>query len=53
MSLMLPEFFRRRGRHLRQPRGRQAAVGMSFGPQIQLYYLIALYTFVCTAAMLR
>ncbi len=25
--------------------------GITFGPQIQLYYLIALYTFVCTAAM--
>jgi branched-chain amino acid transport system permease protein len=25
--------------------------GISFGPQIQLYYLIAVYCFVCTAAM--
>jgi branched-chain amino acid transport system permease protein len=25
--------------------------GITFGPQIQLYYLIALYTFVCTALM--
>ena len=42
---------RRRGRRQRQPRGRQPLLGVSFGPQIQLYYLIALYTFVCTAAM--
>ena len=26
-------------------------LGISFGPQIQVYYLIALYCFVCTAAM--
>ena len=27
------------------------ALGVSFGPQIQMYYLIAAYTFVCTALM--
>jgi branched-chain amino acid transport system permease protein len=27
------------------------ALGVSFGPQIELYYLIAAYTFVCTALM--
>lgn len=26
-------------------------LGITFGPQIELYYLIALYTFVCTALM--
>lgn len=26
-------------------------VGLTFGPQIQVYYLIAIYLFVCTAAM--
>lgn len=26
-------------------------MGITFGPQIQVYYLIAIYTFVCTAAM--
>ena len=26
-------------------------LGITFGPQIQLYYLIALYCFVCTALM--
>ena len=28
-----------------------ARFGITFGPQIQLYYLIALYTFICTALM--
>ncbi|URI11212.1 branched-chain amino acid ABC transporter permease [Aquincola tertiaricarbonis] len=51
MSLMVPEFF-----------GGEAGVagnrvvgkpvwGISFGPQIQVYYLLAFYTFVCTALM--
>jgi branched-chain amino acid transport system permease protein len=51
MSLMFPGFF-----------GGEAGVsanrvigppvlGISFGPQIQVYYLVALYCFVCTAAM--
>jgi branched-chain amino acid transport system permease protein len=51
MSLMVPEFF-----------GGEAGVsgnrvvgapvaGISFGPQIQVYYLIAVYCFLCTAAM--
>lgn len=50
-SLMFPEFF-----------GGEAGVssnrvvgakpmGITFGPQVQLYYLIALYTFICTALM--
>ena len=26
-------------------------MGITFGPQIQVYYLLAVYTFVCTAAM--
>jgi len=26
-------------------------LGITFGPQIQLYYLIAVYTFICTALM--
>ncbi len=51
MSLMLPEFFGGEGgisgnRVIGKP-----VMGISFGPQIQLYYLIALYCFVCTAAM--
>ncbi|WP_295639142.1 branched-chain amino acid ABC transporter permease [uncultured Methylibium sp.] len=50
-SLMIPEFF-----------GGEAGVsgnrvvgtpvaGINFGPQIQVYYLIAIYTFIATAAM--
>ncbi|WP_298833188.1 branched-chain amino acid ABC transporter permease [uncultured Piscinibacter sp.] len=51
MSLMLPEFFGGEGgisgnRVIGKP-----VLGVSFGPQIQVYYLIALYAFVCTAAM--
>lgn len=51
MSLMLPEFFGGEGgisgnRVIGQP-----VLGISFGPQVQVYYLIALYCFVCTAAM--
>src|SRR5205823_2338601 len=26
-------------------------LGITFGPQIQVYYLLAIYTFICTAAM--
>lgn len=51
MSLMLPEFFGGEGgvagnRVLGKP-----VLGVSFGPQLQVYYLIAAYCFVCTAAM--
>jgi branched-chain amino acid transport system permease protein len=51
MSLMLPEFFGGEGgisgnRVIGKP-----VLGISFGPQVQVYYLIALYCFVATAAM--
>ena len=51
MSLMLPEFFGGEAgvsgnRVIGEP-----VLGITFGPQIQVYYLIALYTFICTAAM--
>jgi branched-chain amino acid transport system permease protein len=51
MSLMIPEFFGGEGgvsgnRVLGQP-----FLGITFGPQIQVYYLVAVYCFVCTAAM--
>jgi len=51
MSLMLPEFFGGEGgiggdRVVGEP-----FFGITFGPQIQIYYLIAFYCFVCTAAM--
>jgi branched-chain amino acid transport system permease protein len=51
MSLMIPEFFGGEGgiqgnRVIGQP-----VMGITFGPQIQIYYLIALYCFISTAAM--
>ncbi|KQW76648.1 MULTISPECIES: branched-chain amino acid ABC transporter permease [unclassified Methylibium] len=51
MSLMVPEFFGgEAGVAADRVIGRPVA-GISFGPQIQVYYLIALYTFFATAAM--
>lgn len=51
MSLMIPEFFGGEGgvsgnRVIGKP-----FLGISFGPQIQVYYLIAVYCFASTAAM--
>ena len=57
MSLMFPEFFGGEGgisgNRVTGARagGIANALGLTFGPQIQLYYLIAFYTFVCTALM--
>nr|WP_295077818.1 branched-chain amino acid ABC transporter permease [uncultured Roseateles sp.] len=51
MSLMLPEFFGGEGGVSGNRVLGQAVWGISFGPQIQVYYLIAVYCFVCTAAM--
>jgi branched-chain amino acid transport system permease protein len=51
MSLMIPEFFGGEGgiqgnRVIGKP-----VMGINFGPQIQIYYLIAVYCFISTAAM--
>src|SRR5574343_1896234 len=51
MSLMLPEFFGGEGGISGNRVVGKPVLGISFGPQIQLYYLIAIYTFVCTALM--
>ncbi len=51
MSLMLPEFFGGEGGITGNRVAGKPFFGISFGPQIQLYYLIAIYCFVCTAAM--
>ena len=51
MSLMFPEFFGGEGGIPGNRVAGSKALGITFGPQIQLYYLIALYTFVCTALM--
>jgi branched-chain amino acid transport system permease protein len=51
MSLMFPGFFGGEGGISGNRTAGQPFLGVTFGPQIQLYWLIALYTFVCTAAM--
>lgn len=51
MSLMLPEFFGGEGGISSNRVVGLPVMGISFGPQIQVYYLIAAYCFVCTAAM--
>ncbi len=51
MSLMIPEFFGGEGGISGNRVVGKPVLGISFGPQIQLYYLIAAYCFVSTAAM--
>lgn len=51
MSLMIPEFFGGEGGITGNRVVGQAVMGISFGPQIQVYYLVAVYCFVCTVAM--
>jgi branched-chain amino acid transport system permease protein len=50
-SLMFPEFFGGEGGISGNRVAGAKVLGITFGPQIQLYYLIAIYTFVATAAM--
>ena len=51
MSLMLPEFFGGEGGISGNRVAGPPRLGISFGPQLQVYYLIAVYCFVSTAAM--
>lgn len=51
MSLMFPEFFGGEGGISSNRVVGPQPLGITFGPQIQLYYLIAIYTFVCTGLM--
>ncbi len=51
MSLMFPEFFGGEGGVSGNRVAGAKILGITYGPQIQLYYLIAVYTFVCTALM--
>jgi branched-chain amino acid transport system permease protein len=51
MSLMFPGFFGGEGGITGNRVAGHPFLGITFGPQVQLYYLIAIYTFVCTAAM--
>jgi len=51
MSLMFPEFFGGEGGVSGNRVTGSTLWGITYGPQIQLYYLIAVYTLVCTALM--
>ena len=51
MSLMVPEFFGGEGGISGNRVVGKAVAGISFGPQIQMYYLIAAYCFVSTALL--
>jgi branched-chain amino acid transport system permease protein len=51
MVLIVPEFFGGEGGVAVNRTAGPAVLGITYGPQIQVYYLIALYTFACTAAM--
>ena len=50
MSLMVPEFFGGEG-GISGNRMTEPLMGITFGPQRQVYYLIAVYTFVSVVAM--
>jgi branched-chain amino acid transport system permease protein len=51
MALMFPSFFGGEAGVSGNRVAGGSTFGITFGPQIQLYYLIALYTFICTGLM--
>ena len=51
LSLMIPEFFGGEGGVSGNRVTGKAVMGITFGPPIQVYYLIAVYTFVAVGAM--
>ena len=51
MSLMVPEFFGGEGGISGNRVVGRPVAGISFGPQVQVYYLIAVYCFLSTAAL--
>lgn len=51
LSLMIPEFFGGEGGVSGNRVVGKAVMGVNFGPQIQVYYLIACYTFVAVGLM--
>ena len=51
MSLMIPEFFGGEGGVSGNRGTGPSPLGITFGPQVQVYYLVAAYTFVAVAAM--
>ena len=50
-SLMLPEFFGGEAGITTNRVIGQPVLGLTFGPQIQVYYLIAIWTLICTVLM--
>lgn len=51
LSLMIPEFFGGEGGVSADRMAGEPFMGVTFGPQLQVYYLIAIYTFVSVALM--
>jgi branched-chain amino acid transport system permease protein len=51
MSLMVPEFFGGEGGVSGNRTAGKPFMGITFGPPVQVYYLLAFYAFVCTVAM--
>ena len=51
MALMFPEFFGGEGGITTNRVYGSSLLGLTFGPQIEVYYLIAVYCFICTMAM--
>jgi len=51
MSLMFPDFFGGEGGISSNRSTGKPFFGITFGPQIQVYYLIAVYCFICTGLM--
>ncbi len=51
MSLMIPEFFGGEGGVSGNRVTGKAVLGITYAPPSQVYYLIAIYTFICVAAM--
>jgi branched-chain amino acid transport system permease protein len=51
MVLMVPEFFGGEGGVSANRSVGKPFMGITFGPLIQVYYLLAAYTFICTALM--
>ncbi|MEO6363269.1 MAG: branched-chain amino acid ABC transporter permease [Caldimonas sp.] len=51
MSLMVPEFFGGEGGVSANRTAGKPFLGITYGPPLQVYYLLAVYALVCTAAM--
>ena len=51
MALMIPEFFGGEGGISANRSAGKPFMGITFGPSIQVYYLLALYAFISTGAM--